>query len=73
MTRQKLIDYHVNRLKDKRAEVRLDAIQELLQLEATEALEALQNVYAQDVDADVKKAAQAAGRTLFLKKRQQES
>jgi hypothetical protein len=73
MTRQKVIDYHTNRLKDKRAEVRLDAIQELLQLDAFEALETLQALYEHDIDAEVRKAAQAVGRTLFLKKRQQDN
>jgi len=71
VARQRLVEYHLGRLKDKRAEVRIEAIQELLQLDAVEALETLQELYKTDTDADVKKAAQNAGRVLFLKSRQQ--
>ncbi|MCS6834691.1 MAG: HEAT repeat domain-containing protein [Anaerolineae bacterium] len=73
MARQRLVEYHLGRLKDKRAEVRIEAINELLQLDAVEALDTLQELYRNDPDAEVKKAAQSAGRTLFLKSRQQSS
>jgi len=62
---QKLLAYHIGRLKDKRAEIRLQSIQELILLNDAGALEALRNVYATDGDAEVKKAAQEAGRIIF--------
>jgi len=62
---QKLLEYHIGRLKDKRAEIRLQSIQELILLNDAGALEALRNVYATDGDAEVKKAAQEAGRIIF--------
>jgi hypothetical protein len=68
-----LVEYHLGRLKDKRAEVRIEAIHELLQLDAVEALETLQELYKSDPDAEVKKVAQTVGRALFLKSRQHDS
>jgi len=62
---QKLLEYHIGRLKDKRAEIRLQSIQELILLNDAGALEALRNVYATDGDAEVKKVAQEAGRIIF--------
>jgi HEAT repeat protein len=63
---QRIIEYHIARLRDKRAEVRLQSIEELLLLEATEAIDALKEVYDNDDDPAVRKAAQRAGRKLFL-------
>ncbi|MDX2075460.1 MAG: HEAT repeat domain-containing protein [bacterium] len=62
---QKLLEYHIGRLKDKRAEIRLQSIQELVLLNDAGALEALRNLFATDTDAEVRKAAQEAGRTIF--------
>lgn len=64
---KRIVDYHINRLKDKRPEIRLQAIKELELLGDADALEALQWVYANDEDVDVRKAAQQAGRSIFLK------
>lgn len=67
MTVKRVIDYHIARLKDKNSAVRLTAIKELELLGATEALEALQDVFQNDEDLDVRRAAQSAGRAIFLK------
>jgi HEAT repeat protein len=62
---KKLVAYHIARLKDKNAEVRLKSIQELAQLADTDALPALEEVYKHDSDANVRRAAQLAGKTIF--------
>lgn len=67
---ERLTAYHLARLKDKNPQVRLRSIQELALLEATDAIDALEAIYRNDPDADVRKAAQEAGRALFLKKHQ---
>lgn len=65
--RQRMVDYHLSRLKDKRPEVRIKAIEELVLLDAVEAMDALKEVFEQDADVDVRKAAQRAGRELFTR------
>ncbi len=67
MADRRLVEYHLERLKNKRAEVRLDAIRELGLLGDPSVLEALEQVYRADEDPDVRKAAQAAGRSIFGK------
>ena len=67
---KKLVTYHIARLKDKNAEVRLSSIHELAELGDPEALDALQETYRTDTDPDVRKAAQEAGRQIFLKRQQ---
>ena len=57
----------MTRLKDKRPEVRLEAIQELALLEATEALEALREIYETDPEETIRRAAQESGRKIFLR------
>jgi len=64
---KKLVAYHVGRLKDKNVDVRLKSIEELKELGDPEALDALQEVYKHDSDPVVRKAAQEAGRALFVK------
>ena len=64
---KRLVEYHISRLKDKSPEARIKAIQELVLLEDISALEALQEVFQTDPDEDVRKAAQKAGRELFVK------
>ncbi|MAU11034.1 MAG: hypothetical protein CL607_14525 [Anaerolineaceae bacterium] len=64
-SRQRIVEYHIHRLSDKSAEIRLKTINELMLLEATEALDALQDVFRNDPDAEVKRAAQRAGRKLY--------
>lgn len=71
MTTKKIVEYHIGRLQDKDPNVRLKSINELALLGDADALEALQSVYQQDPDPRVKKAAQEAGRAIFLKQREQ--
>lgn len=66
---ERMIAYHMARLKDKNPDVRIKSIQELALLEATQALEPLKTLYDIDPDDRVRKAAQEAGRTLFLLKK----
>jgi len=66
---KKLVEYHVSRLKDKNPDVRIKAIQELELLEDAESLEALQQVFENDTDEEVRRAAQQAGREIFRKNR----
>lgn len=63
---ERMIAYHLSRLKDKNPEVRIKSIQELALLQATQAFEALEELYRTDDDLQVRKAAQEAGKTLFL-------
>jgi HEAT repeat protein len=65
MSVKRMVDYHLKRLKDKRDDIRLDAIQELIHLEATEALAELEEVYHNDPNAKVRRAAKNAGKKLF--------
>lgn len=67
VSKQRVTQYHIARLKDKRSAVRLDAIHELLLLEAFDALDALKDVFETDSEEEVRKAAQQAGRLIFLK------
>lgn len=62
----KILAYHLARLKDKNKQIRLQSIHELQQLNDPEALGALQDVFKNDVDPDVRKAAQEAGRAIFI-------
>lgn len=70
-TNKKLVSYHMSRLQDKSAEARLKAIQELELLADPDSLPALKEVYENDSDVDVRKAAQEAGRRIFLKQQEQ--
>ena len=70
MTVKRVVEYHINRLKDKSPEVRLKAIQELELLGDPDALDPLRFVYDNDENVDVRKAAQDAGRSIFLKSRE---
>lgn len=65
MTVKRVVAYHIARLKDKSPDVRLKAIKELELLGDPESLPALQEVFIKDDNADVRKAAQDAGRSIF--------
>jgi HEAT repeat protein len=54
-------------LQDKDPAVRLKAIKELELLNDTDALSELERLYTQDENTEVRKAAQEAGRNIFLK------
>ncbi len=69
---EKLIAYHMMRLSDKNPSVRIQSIEELALLEATEAFGALEALYRADPDEGVRRAAQKAGRTLYPKLRESE-
>ncbi|MBZ0314847.1 MAG: hypothetical protein K8L91_00405 [Anaerolineae bacterium] len=64
----KMIDFHISRLKDRQAEVLLRTIEELLKFgaKAERALPALEAVYKSATDPNVKEAAHRAGRTIFF-------
>ena len=62
----KLVNYHVARLQDKDSAVRLKAIRELELLGHPDALEPLQRLFVNDPDLEVRKAAQIAGRAIFI-------
>jgi HEAT repeat protein len=64
---KKLVDYHIARLQDKDASARLKAIHELELLGHSDALEPLQRIYRSDPELAVRKAAQEAGRAIFLR------
>ncbi|MBK8134388.1 MAG: HEAT repeat domain-containing protein [Anaerolineae bacterium] len=68
-TQKKIVHYHIGRLSDRQPEVRLEAIRELEDIGDPEALQPLQDVFESDLDLDVRRAAQAAGRAVFLKSR----
>jgi HEAT repeat protein len=65
MSVKRMIGYHVKRLKNKREDIRLEAIQELIHLDATEALIELEEVYHNDPNDKVRRAAKNAGKKLF--------
>jgi HEAT repeat protein len=64
---KRILSYHLSRLEDHSPEVRLKAIEQLALLGDPEALDALQHIYQSDDDRAVRKAAQEAGRAIFLK------
>jgi HEAT repeat protein len=66
---KRMVQYHIARLGDKNPDVRLKSIKELELLEDTDALEPLRELYDRDENPDVRKAAQGAGRKIFLKNR----
>ncbi len=63
----RLVEYHMMRLKDKSMEVRLKSINELKLLGDPAALEALEQLYRTDPEPGVRRAAQEAGREIYLK------
>lgn len=69
---KRIVTYHVSRLQDKNPQVRLKAINELMLLADPDSLDALRTVFETDTDLEVRKAAQEAGRVIFLKQKQQE-
>jgi HEAT repeat protein len=70
---KRIVAYHISRLQDKSVDVRLKAITELALLTDQEALDALRAVFENDSDVTVRKAAQEAGRTVFLKLKEQDA
>ncbi|MFN8377139.1 MAG: HEAT repeat domain-containing protein [Anaerolineae bacterium] len=66
---RRVVAYHIARLKDKRADVRLSSIAELAELGDPESLSALEHVYHTDEDMAVRSAAQRAGRVIYALQR----
>jgi hypothetical protein len=69
---KRLVSYHISRLQDKNRDVRLKAINELSHLVDQDSLDALRSVFENDPDMGVRKAAQEAGRAVFLKLQEQQ-
>lgn len=69
---EKIIDYHVGRLRDKRPDVRLNAIAELeaMGADAITALPALETCHKESEEPEVKEAAQKAGYTIYTASKQ---
>jgi hypothetical protein len=65
---EKMIEFHISRLKDKQPDVLLRTIQELVNFgaKAERALPALEALYKSNADANVREAAHKAGRTIFF-------
>jgi HEAT repeat protein len=70
---KRLVSYHISRLGDKDPVVRLKAIKELELLNDVDALADLERLYTSDDNVDVRKAAQLAGRNIFLSNQAKES
>lgn len=69
---KRVVAYHIARLRDKNPDVRLKAIRELELLADADALEPLREVFKNDSNPEVKRAAQEAGRVIFLKQNQRD-
>lgn len=67
-----LTEHHITSLEDNSVETRLKAISELALLPDQDSLKALQAVFENDEDHQVRKAAQEAGRKVFLQLKQQD-
>lgn len=63
----RLVAYHIARLQDRNPDVRLRSIHELKLLADPAALDALQAVFRDDPVLEVRRAAQVAGRIIFLR------
>ena len=65
---EKVIAYHISRLSDRKPDVQMNAINELVALgkDAEAALPALKNCYETAEDEEVSKAAQQAGYAIYM-------
>jgi hypothetical protein len=68
---KRIVAYHISRLHDKNRDVRLKSIAELALIPDEDALSALRTLVENDIDTEVRKAAQEAGRAIFIKLREQ--
>lgn len=68
---KRIVAYHISRLHDKSRDVRLKSIAELALIADEDALTALRELVEKDPDTEVRKAAQEAGRAIFIKLREQ--
>lgn len=65
MSYKRMVEYHINRLQDKRDNIRVEAINELVLLDAVDALDELESIYRNDPNESVRRAAKDAGKKLF--------
>lgn len=70
---KRIIAYHIARLQDKNREIRLKSIAELALIPDHDSLEALRKLVENDSDTEVRKAAQEAGRQIFIKLKENEA
>lgn len=70
---EKIVQFHISRLKDRSVEVQLNTIRELelLGAQAEAALPALKELFETTEDENVQRAAQRAGYTIFQKVKEQ--
>jgi HEAT repeat protein len=68
---QKLIAFHLRRLKDPSPTVRLETIGQLHLIGGEESLDALREVFENDRDRSVRKAAQDAGLAIYNRLKEQ--
>lgn len=70
---KRIVNYHISRLQDKSRDVRLKAIAELALLPDEDSLTALRDVFENDSDVEVRRAAQEAGRNVFIKLKEEDA
>jgi hypothetical protein len=72
-SQDKVISFHISRLKDKRSDVLLKTIEQLVTFgaDAQDALPLLEDLFKTSEDIDVRKAAQDAGRSIYLQVQEQ--
>lgn len=67
-SQDKVIKFHISRLKDKSSDVLLKTIEQLVTFgaDAEDALPLLEELFKNNEDVEVRKAAQDAGRSIYL-------
>ena len=67
-SQDKVISFHISRLKDKSSDVLLKTIEQLVTFgaDAKDALPLLEELFKTNEDVEVRKAAQDAGRSIYL-------
>lgn len=68
----RVVAYHIARLKDKNPEVRINSARELGLIGDPEALPALEDLFRMETDPLVRKAAQDAGLAIYKKQKEAE-
>lgn len=70
---QRLIQYHIERLKDKNPDVRLKSINELALLGDLSTLDTLEQIFRTDPEQEVRNAARQAGLEIFNRNKKKPS
>ncbi len=68
---KKIIDYHISRLQDRDADIRLRSVEDLAVVGDEDALNALKALYETETHENVRKAIKTAGRQIFMRLREQ--